>query len=61
MTANKSFSVKGVRASKSDFIWKASKPRRWKTSVLKNHPDKIQNSGFFYVRRRRLEGFEVRE
>lgn len=35
-----------------DFIWKASKLRRWQTRVLKNHLEKVENSVFFYVRGR---------
>lgn len=36
--------------------------RRWQSSVLKNHLEKVQNSDFFYVRgRENLEGFEVRK
>lgn len=33
---------------KSNFIRKASEQRRWQTSVLKNHLEKAQNSGFFF-------------
>lgn len=48
MTASKSSDKEWGK--ESDFIRKASKPRRWQTSVLKKHLEKVQNSGFFYVR-----------
>lgn len=38
------------------FILKASKHRRWWTIVLKNSLDKVQNSGFFYFRRKEKTG-----
>lgn len=50
MTSNKS-STKELD-KQSNFIQKASKQRRWQTSVLKRHLEKVHNSGFFYVRRR---------
>lgn len=33
--------------------------RKWRARVLKDHLEKAQNSGFFYVRLLSWEGFEV--
>lgn len=41
----------------SDFIWKASKSRRWWTIVLKSHLSEHEIWSFFYVRKRRKRGW----
>lgn len=43
-------------------IWKAMKPRRWQTGVLKKHHKKIQNSDFLSVKAKgKQEGLKVIE
>lgn len=47
--------VTGSWDKENDFIQKARKPRRSQTSILENHLEKLQNSGFLYARGR--EGY----
>lgn len=54
-----SWGTRSWGSKESDFIWRARKPRRWPTSFLKNHLEKTQNSGVFYVRGGGIWSLEV--
>ena len=60
-TAGQSITRRGVGERKSDFIQKASRPRRWWTRVPKNHLARGLNASFFYRAKRRRWGGKVKK